>query len=479
MEQWFSYGQLCVGIQDSPINGNLEHPHATLVLPFANLIDHVKQYQDNAKLDAYRFNECQSVIDRIIDAAQAFDSLSYTEEPQVKDDTVNIYVTPKRLCGVPEPTDLADVTPDLTFGEQAVNLKFNPSGDPEVYKCKKYFASLIDQMHELRETTDDTETKRRASIAITEMEGAQMWAVKAITTPPAGHVIKLDPNDPKALETVEKLKAEHSDLSSEDKFGQWVIAEADPAIFEAVQELANEDKHKGLSNAAWERYTSIMSSTCPNVAKHQVPNNVFLTSVMQKLNVAGVKAKVVTDILNEIGYAFVYLGYKDALGDQALTKAFKQTLATYTHNVQKPQVSVAEPDADFKAVKGFVNDMKSLHEQYPESFLPSGLVDVADLAFGATPLGFKEVVKSVEAREGYGEPLAGGGQFFTYGDRKVGIDSLQYPDEIYYQLKPLAIHIDNLLTLKQDRQLTDKEADAFDKCIHSVVKFARQIKSKK
>ena len=343
MEQWFSYGQLCVGIQDSPINGNLEHPHATLVLPFANLIDHVKQYQDNAKLDAYRFNECQSVIDRIIDAAQAFDSLSYTEEPQVKDDTVNIYVTPKRLCGVPEPTDLADVTPDLTFGEQAVNLKFNPSGDSEVYKCKKYFASLIDQMHELRQNTLDSETKRRASVAITEMEGAQMWAVKAITTPLPAVVIKLDPNDPTPVDTIEKLKA----------------------------------------------------------------------------------------------------------------------------------------DSDFKVVKGFVNNIKSLHEQYPEIFLPSGLVDISSLASSTAPLGFKEVVKSVEAREGYGEPLAGGGQFFTYGDRKVGIDSLQYPDEIYYQLKPLAIHIDNLLTLKQDRQLTDKEADAFDKCIHSVVKFARQIKSKK
>jgi hypothetical protein len=101
------------------------------------------------------------------------------------------------------------------------------------------------------------------------------------------------------------------------------------------------------------------------------------------------------------------------------------------------------------------------------------------LLFSSTPLGFKEVVKSVEAHQGYGEPLPGGGQFFTYGDRKVGIDSLQYPDEIYYQLKPLAIHIDNLLTLKQDRQLTDKEAAAFDTCIHSVVKFAKQIKGNK
>ncbi len=340
MEQWFSFGQLCVGIQDAPINGNLEHPHATHLLPFANLIDHIDKYRSNTKLSAFDFNQCQDVIDRIIGASEHFSSLTFVDhEETVVADAVNPYIAPSH--GNPEfimePTDLADVTPEVTFGEQAVNLKFNPSGDPEVYKCKKYFASLIDQMHELRETTDDTETKRHASKAISEMETAQIWAVRAITTPLPAVVIKVDPNDPTPVETVEK----------------------------------------------------------PTV------------------------------------------------------------------------------------VKGFVNNIKSLHEQYPESFLPSGLVDVDSLLLALHHSGFKETVKSIEAHEGYGEPLAGGGQFFTYGDRKVGIDSLQYPDEIYYQLKPLAIHIDNLLTLKQDRQLTDKEAAAFDTCIHSVVKFARQIKSKK
>jgi len=70
---------------------------------------------------------------------------------------------------------------DLTYGEKAVGLTFNPSGDKEVVHCKTLFASLIDQLDYLRKNSADAEVKRLASIAITEAQGAQMWAVKAIT----------------------------------------------------------------------------------------------------------------------------------------------------------------------------------------------------------------------------------------------------------------------------------------------------------
>ena len=75
----------------------------------------------------------------------------------------------------------------MTFGEKAVGLTFNPSNNPEVDACKRAFAVVIDQMHELRNNTHhsagliDSEAKRMASIAITEAQTAQMWAVKAIT----------------------------------------------------------------------------------------------------------------------------------------------------------------------------------------------------------------------------------------------------------------------------------------------------------
>ncbi len=73
---------------------------------------------------------------------------------------------------------------DLTFGQKAVGLTFNPSGDDAVAKCKQTFADAIDQMNNLRIETDtpkSSEQKRLASIAITELQGAQMWAVKALT----------------------------------------------------------------------------------------------------------------------------------------------------------------------------------------------------------------------------------------------------------------------------------------------------------
>lgn len=73
---------------------------------------------------------------------------------------------------------------ELTFGEKAVGLNFNPSQNPEVAKCKKGFADLIDQLNDFRNDVNpslSSEAKRHASIAITEIESAQMRAVKALT----------------------------------------------------------------------------------------------------------------------------------------------------------------------------------------------------------------------------------------------------------------------------------------------------------
>ena len=70
---------------------------------------------------------------------------------------------------------------ELSFGERAVGLTFNPGNNPEVDKCKREFAVVIDRMNHLRNTSEDFEVRRMASVAITEAQTAQMWAVKAIT----------------------------------------------------------------------------------------------------------------------------------------------------------------------------------------------------------------------------------------------------------------------------------------------------------
>lgn len=78
---------------------------------------------------------------------------------------------------ITEPTD----TREPSFGEKAVGLTFNPSGDPFVTEIKRGYARVIDEMNALRLRTDSPDVKRYASIAITEAQTAQMYAVKAAT----------------------------------------------------------------------------------------------------------------------------------------------------------------------------------------------------------------------------------------------------------------------------------------------------------
>lgn len=69
----------------------------------------------------------------------------------------------------------------LTFGEKAVGLSFNPSGSTVVNNIKKQCAAIIDGLNAERNSTTDPEVKRMYSVAITEVQTAQMWAVKAVT----------------------------------------------------------------------------------------------------------------------------------------------------------------------------------------------------------------------------------------------------------------------------------------------------------
>ncbi|MFY8160487.1 MAG: DUF7681 family protein [Candidatus Kapaibacteriota bacterium] len=70
---------------------------------------------------------------------------------------------------------------ELTYGQKAVGITFNPSNDDKVGMCKQKYAELIDDMNNLRSETTSQEVKRMCSIAITELQAAQMWSVKSIT----------------------------------------------------------------------------------------------------------------------------------------------------------------------------------------------------------------------------------------------------------------------------------------------------------
>ena len=71
---------------------------------------------------------------------------------------------------------------ELSFGEKAVGLSFNPSTLPVVDSIKTKYAAIIDELNQLRaEPTAGPEAKRQYSVAITEAQTSQMWAVKAAT----------------------------------------------------------------------------------------------------------------------------------------------------------------------------------------------------------------------------------------------------------------------------------------------------------
>ena len=69
---------------------------------------------------------------------------------------------------------------ELTYWEKSVWLTFNPSGDEKVTEVKELCAKVIDLLNDLR-ADQRNEQSRLLSVAITEMQTAQMRAVKWIT----------------------------------------------------------------------------------------------------------------------------------------------------------------------------------------------------------------------------------------------------------------------------------------------------------
>lgn len=68
----------------------------------------------------------------------------------------------------------------MTLGEQRCHIGFNPSSDDKIGKFKRMMADAIDFCNDELHVTNDPEAKRCFSIAMTELETAQMYAVKGV-----------------------------------------------------------------------------------------------------------------------------------------------------------------------------------------------------------------------------------------------------------------------------------------------------------
>ncbi len=81
----------------------------------------------------------------------------------------------------------AENTPgrEMTAGEIAVGLTFNPSNDPQVQELKQLFARAFDIVEQSVPADDGTiPTARKRKMrdsALAEIITAQMWTVKVVT----------------------------------------------------------------------------------------------------------------------------------------------------------------------------------------------------------------------------------------------------------------------------------------------------------
>ena len=68
-----------------------------------------------------------------------------------------------------------------SYGGKAVGQSFTPTNLLAVQVMKTNFAEIINDLDQTRADATDPEVKRMCSVAITEAQTAQMWAVKALT----------------------------------------------------------------------------------------------------------------------------------------------------------------------------------------------------------------------------------------------------------------------------------------------------------
>lgn len=73
------------------------------------------------------------------------------------------------------------MTTEKTLGEKRVRTSFNPSDQSNVQHIKERAAEFINYVNDVMPNPKDPEQARLKALALTTIEEAAMWAVKAAT----------------------------------------------------------------------------------------------------------------------------------------------------------------------------------------------------------------------------------------------------------------------------------------------------------
>jgi len=88
----------------------------------------------------------------------------------------------KRIETLGPQDEQVGIQPQLTEGEKAVGITFNPGGKPEVEALKLKCADVIDEIHtQMNSGKANGEQIAQFTLAKRSIQVGQMWAVKAAT----------------------------------------------------------------------------------------------------------------------------------------------------------------------------------------------------------------------------------------------------------------------------------------------------------
>jgi hypothetical protein len=88
------------------------------------------------------------------------------------------------VCALPINWNGNMIGRELTFGEKAVGISFNPGGSPQVNAVKRRCADAIDELdlqRSVAKSENNGEKIAQFTLAIRDIQSGQMWGVKAAT----------------------------------------------------------------------------------------------------------------------------------------------------------------------------------------------------------------------------------------------------------------------------------------------------------
>lgn len=136
------------GTLDNDIKGMEIKPGGRVIVDFERILKDFPKYQDDGKFKI--LNQDKYHLEIVNDSVQLFENGELIGV-MFSGDKLDMDNITAKVINYPMKED----NTTLTFGQKAVGLTFNPSGDPRVIKVKQLIAEAIDLLEEVHQEKTD------------------------------------------------------------------------------------------------------------------------------------------------------------------------------------------------------------------------------------------------------------------------------------------------------------------------------------